>query len=134
MARWNVELSYGIGFSIDGVDAVTKSEAIRKARDLITDETTVMTPVGVSGGDLDWEECECIWAKQKNGKWDLEFACGVGFSVDNVEAGTRNEAIEKAARMAEGTSFVTNAQVDAGDLEYDQCTYVEMAGIKKGGN
>lgn len=64
-------------------------------------------------------------------KWNVELCCGIGFTVSNIEAATRDEAIEKAKNLVlDGTNIMTDVNVDAGDLEYDQCTYVEHAGRK----
>ncbi len=62
-------------------------------------------------------------------KYDVELCCGIGFTVTGVEADTQEEAITKAKDMVlNDTNIMTGPQVDAGDLEYDQCTYIQTAG------
>lgn len=42
MNKWSVELSYGIGFTVSGIKAETKEEAIEKAKHLVEDGTTIL--------------------------------------------------------------------------------------------
>ena len=57
-------------------------------------------------------------------KWDVELCCGIGFTVNDVDAPTRDEAIKQAIDLVtDNTTILTDISVDKGDLEYDQCMY-----------
>lgn len=58
-------------------------------------------------------------------KWDVELFYGIGFTVTDIEANTREEAITKAKAIVEETTIMEGPQVSAGDLEFDQCTYTQ---------
>lgn len=57
MKNWNVELAYGIGFTVTGIEADTKEEAIKKARERVEDHTTILTHAHVDEGDLEYDAC-----------------------------------------------------------------------------
>lgn len=59
-------------------------------------------------------------------KWDVELAYGIGFTVTDIEANTREEAITKAKAIVGETTIMEGPQVIAGDLEFDQCTYTKQ--------
>lgn len=58
-------------------------------------------------------------------KWDVELSYGIGFTVTDIEAGTREEAITKAKAVVEEITIVEGPQVSTGSLEFDQCTYTQ---------
>lgn len=63
-------------------------------------------------------------------KWDVELSYGIGFTVQGVDAGTREEAIEKAKHLVEEhTDITTGRQVDAGCMEFENVTHVQMEGV-----
>lgn len=57
MNNWNVELAYGISFTVTGVNANTKEEAIAKAREMVEDHATILTHAHVDEGDLEYNAC-----------------------------------------------------------------------------
>lgn len=57
-------------------------------------------------------------------KYDVELSYAIGFTVTGVEAESREDAIRKAKALAEETNITTGIQVDAGCLEFDQCSYI----------
>lgn len=60
-------------------------------------------------------------------KWNVDLVYGIPFTVNGIEADSRNEAIEKAKKAVEdNTEIMTGHMVDAGCLEYDQCSYSEQ--------
>ena len=62
-------------------------------------------------------------------KWDVELSYGIGFTVQGVDAGTREEAIKKAKRLVEDyTDITTGRQVDASCLEFESVTHTQMEG------
>lgn len=60
MKKYNVELVYGIGFTINDIVAETKEQAIEKAKQIVENETTVMGPHGVNEGNLEYDQCSFI--------------------------------------------------------------------------
>lgn len=63
-------------------------------------------------------------------KYDVELSYGIGFTVSGIEADNQSEAIEKAKQIAEQTMLTTpvtgnDVEIDAGCLEYDQCSYIQ---------
>lgn len=63
MAKWDVELCCGIGFTVTGVDGNTREEAIENAKKLVLDNTTLLTDSKVDPGDLEFEQCTFIQKK-----------------------------------------------------------------------
>lgn len=59
-------------------------------------------------------------------KWDVELSYGIGFTVTGVEAQSKEDAVRKAKALVEDTDINTGIQVDAGCLEFDQCTYARQ--------
>lgn len=57
MKNWNIELAYGIGFTVIGIEADTKEEAIAKAREMVEEHTTILTRAHVDEGDLEYNAC-----------------------------------------------------------------------------
>lgn len=57
-------------------------------------------------------------------KWDVELSYGIGFT--GVEAQSKEDAVRKAKALVEDTDINTGIQVDAGCLEFDQCTYTRQ--------
>lgn len=66
MKKWDVELSYGIGFSVTGISAETREEAIKKARSLVEDETMIISTRTVDEGDLEFESVSYCAESQSN--------------------------------------------------------------------
>lgn len=62
-------------------------------------------------------------------KWNIDMAYGLSISVSGIEAETRDEAIEKAKELVEKEVDINtlDEHVDAGSLEYDQCTFIKEA-------
>lgn len=59
-------------------------------------------------------------------KYDVELTYGIEFRITDVEADSRDEAIEKAKVLVEKTDITTaKSQVNAGALEYNQCSYIQ---------
>lgn len=58
-------------------------------------------------------------------KYDVELSYGIGFTITGVEAESQDEAIKKAKALVEQTDISTGPQVDAGCLEYDQCSFIQ---------
>lgn len=69
------------------------------------------------------------------GKWGIEMAYGVGFTVE-VDADSREHAIAKAKSLIEnGTTILPfDNSVDAGDLEFEEVTYAQESLTFNGGN
>ena len=62
--KWDIELSYGIGFTVTGVPAATKEEAIHKARNLIENGTTILPFDGsVDDRGLEFEQVTYVQEK-----------------------------------------------------------------------
>lgn len=61
-------------------------------------------------------------------KWSVELSYGIGFTVSNIQAETREEAIEKAKDLVEkGTTILPfDNSVDESGLEFDSVSYVKM--------
>ena len=63
------------------------------------------------------------------GKWSIEMAYGIGFTVTGIEADTKEKAIEVAKTYVEDeVSIISTAcdvYVDAGDLEFKDVTFVD---------
>lgn len=58
-------------------------------------------------------------------KYSVEMSYGLGVTVENIEANSREEAVEKAKKMVdEEVSIIDGMNIDIGDLEFDQVTYV----------
>lgn len=53
--KWDVELSYGIGFTVTGVEAQSEENAIRKAKALVED-TDINTGIQVDAGCLEFDQ------------------------------------------------------------------------------
>lgn len=62
MKKWDVELSCGIGFTVTGVEADTKENAIKKAKHLVDSSVSIMAGPGIEEGSLTFEQCS--FAKQ----------------------------------------------------------------------
>lgn len=60
MKNWNVELSYGIGFTVSGVKANTKEQAIEKAKHLVEAGTDIITRATVEGSGLEFDQCSFV--------------------------------------------------------------------------
>lgn len=61
MKKWDIEMTYGIGFSVCGVVAETQDEAIQKARHLVEQGTTVLPfDNSVDERDLEFEQVTYI--------------------------------------------------------------------------
>lgn len=61
-------------------------------------------------------------------KWSVELSYGIGFTVSNIQAETREKAIEKAKDLVEkGTTILPfDNSVDESGLEFDSVSYVQM--------
>lgn len=125
MAKWNVELCYGIGFTVTDVEADTQDRAIGMAKSLVLKDTIVMTDSQVEAGNLEYDQCAYV-QKENETKWNVELCCGIGFTVTGIDADTEEQAIESAKSLVlDGTTILTGIHVSEGDLEYDQCTYIK---------
>lgn len=61
-------------------------------------------------------------------KWNLDMCYALPISVIGVEADTRDEAIKAATLLVQANvDIISHHKVDAGSLEYDQCTFCEKA-------
>lgn len=60
-------------------------------------------------------------------KWDIEMSYGIGFSVSEIIAETKNEAIQKARHLVEGGTTILpfDGSVDGRGLEFEQVTYIQ---------
>lgn len=61
-------------------------------------------------------------------KWSVELSYGIGFTVSDIRAETREEAIEKAKHLVEnGTTILPfDNSVDESGLKFDSVSYVQM--------
>lgn|GEM_PF-3785084 len=66
MKQWNIELSYGIGFSVTGISAENEAEAINEARKIVERGTTILLYDGTV--DERGLEFECVTHIQQNRK------------------------------------------------------------------
>lgn len=60
MAKWSVELCCGIGFTVSGVEADTRTEAIEKAKQMVLDGTTILTGKQVEENGLEYDRTAYI--------------------------------------------------------------------------
>ncbi len=59
--------------------------------------------------------------------WSVEMLYTAGITVANIQAETRDEAIEKAKKIVEcETRILSIPTVDVRNLEFDQVTYVQQ--------
>lgn len=61
-------------------------------------------------------------------KWSVELSYGIGFTVSDIEAETREEAIEKAKHLVEdGTTILPfDNSVNENGLEFDMVSYAQV--------
>lgn len=61
-------------------------------------------------------------------KWSVELSYGIGFTVSDVRAKTREEAIQKAKNLVEhGTTIlISESCVDERGLEFDSVSYTQI--------
>lgn len=61
-------------------------------------------------------------------KWSVELSYGIGFTVSDIQAETREEAIEKAKHLVEdgATILLSDNSVDESGIEFDSVSYVQM--------
>lgn len=55
MDKWCIELAYSIGFTVSGIEANSKEEAIEKAKNMVND-AVVISDVGVDEGDFEFQQ------------------------------------------------------------------------------
>lgn len=55
MKKWDVELSYGIGFTVSGIYAETKEQAVKKAKRRVEKDVSVLTSGSIDEGGLEFE-------------------------------------------------------------------------------
>lgn len=65
MKKWDVELSYGIGFTVSGIQAETKEQAIKKAKRQVEKDVSVLTFGSIDEGGLEFNAV--TYAKSKDG-------------------------------------------------------------------
>jgi hypothetical protein len=53
--KYDIDLAYGIGFTVSGIDANSHEEAIKKARNIIAKDITILNGRDVDAGDLEFE-------------------------------------------------------------------------------
>lgn len=56
-------------------------------------------------------------------KWCVEMAYGIGFTVSQIEARSKEEAVMKAKELIDNTNILTDIFVDESGLEFEQLTY-----------
>lgn len=69
MKSYDIQMSYGIGFTVEGIKADTQEEAVNKARKMV-DEGTVILPydISVDVGNLEFEGAICLKEDTCNAK------------------------------------------------------------------
>ena len=65
MKKWDVELSYGIGVTVSGIQAETKEQAIKKAKRQVEKDVSVLTFGSIDEGGLEFNAV--TYAKSKDG-------------------------------------------------------------------
>lgn len=59
MSKYDVEMVYGVGVSLK-VDADTEEDAIKKAKQIVEDEVSVIDGIDVDTGDMEFEQVTYI--------------------------------------------------------------------------
>lgn len=63
MKKWSVEMSYGVGFTVTGIEAETKNQAIETAKEIIEDDVSIVCGSHIDCSDLEFEQTTFVTDK-----------------------------------------------------------------------
>ncbi len=101
MGKWNIEICYGFNVTVSGIEAGSRNEAISKAKDAAESVNLSIGSRQVDFGYPEYDQTVYAEISEEPDKWNVEMCYGFNAAVTDIEAGTRDKAVEKARMAAE---------------------------------